>query len=113
MEKSAITDRFSLFTFGSAPGLGQWLSTKMHPLVLACLVDLGKIHLSKVQLNQLLVVSQAASFSDGFFRYYWRSVPSHTYDVTSVEGYETAWTQEGEQVIFSLDHLRCFLMGSE
>jgi hypothetical protein len=105
MEKDKLIEKFNLFVFGTEPGIGRWLSQDMHHLVSDRLAQLDQVPLTKVQLNQLLVLSRAASFSDGFFKYYWRTTPHHPYDVTTVEGYEAAWAQDGEQVIFSLDHL--------
>lgn len=104
IDKSAIVEKFKLFTFGGDPGIGRWLSESMHQFVGARLQRLDAEPLSKVQFNQLLVVSGAASVSDGFFRYYWCSAPDHCYDITSIEGY----TKQGfsdEQVILSLDHM--------
>lgn len=106
MDKATIIETFRLFTFGAEPGIGRWLSEDIHDLVVERLAQLSKSPLTKVQFNQLLVVSRAASVSDGFFRYYWRTACDHPYDVQSVEGYRKDWVEPGDQVILSLDHLR-------
>jgi hypothetical protein len=62
-----------------------------------------------VQLNQLLVVSQMASISDGFFRYYWRGAPEHPYDVKSIGVISPQWLDGSEHVIRGIDHLHCGL----
>jgi hypothetical protein len=107
MKKEAIIKQFKLFTFGSAPGLGRWLSEDIKPLVIERLEKLSKEPLTKVQFNQLLVASHEASVSDGFFKYYWGSVyEHHPYNVESLEG----WSQDliknnGDKYIISLDQL--------
>ncbi len=75
-------------------------------MVRARLEALPRAPLSKVQLNQLLVLSEAASISDGFFMYYWRSTPDHPYNVKSIEGFDSRWLANGDLVIASLEHLR-------
>lgn len=105
MSSEKLMELADLFTFGREPGLGRWLADP-HELVRERLLSLPAKPLSKVQLNQLLVVSKAASLSDGFFEYYWRSTPAHTYDVKTVDHFEAAWLETAEPVICSLEHLR-------
>jgi len=101
-----VTDRFSDLAFGSELGLGSWLSEKAHPLVLERLERLEKEPLTKVQLNQLLVVSQMPSISDGFFHYYWREAPQHhPFAVSTVDNFSEQWLQGDDHVIRSIDHL--------
>jgi len=102
--KDAILKKFEIFCFGNDKGLGTWLSENMHQLVLARLQALDTEPLTKVQLNQLLVVSEVPSVSDGFFRYYWRDIPEHPYDVTSISAFEKGWTVGDDQIINGLDH---------
>ena len=106
MTNEALLKKFELFVFGSEPGIGRWLSADIHPIVGERLSRLPSEPLTKVQFNQLLVVSQAASVSDGYFRYYWRTKPKHPYDVSSIEGYEPKWADGDDQVIYDLDHMR-------
>src|SRR5205823_11189135 len=61
--------------------------------------------LSRSQLNQLLVLSEEAGLSEGFFRYYWKSEPDdHTYDVTRVPGFSNEFLKT--DAIRSLHHLK-------
>jgi hypothetical protein len=103
---NTLKEMSQLFSFGREPGLGQWLADSMHEIVRERLESLPANPLSKVQFNQLLVVSKAASISDGFFTYYWRTAPDHTYDVTAIEGFDKRWIETPEQVITGLEHLR-------
>jgi hypothetical protein len=105
MDKDQIVSRFQNLSYGSEQGLGTWLSTDIHPLVISRLQQLTVEPLTKVQFNQLLVVSQIASVSDGFFRYYWRSTPQHPYDVKSIAGFHKGWLEGSDQVIRTIDHI--------
>jgi len=104
MDKATLTKAFRLFEFGSEPGIGRWLSTDIHNLVTARLVRIEREPLTKVQFNQLLVISKAASVSDGFFRYYWCATPEHPYDVKQSGGFNQQWIRAEPQVV-SLEHL--------
>lgn len=105
MEKAQVVEVFKIFCFGDDSGLGSWLSNGAHDLVVSTLQSLSNgVPLTKVQFNQLLVVSQVASISDGFFHYYWRSTPDHPYDVKTVDGFAAEWTQGKDEVICSIGH---------
>ncbi len=106
MGLGVLQEMSRLFSFGREPGIGMWLAEPMHEIVRERLESLQGSPLSKVQLNQLLVVSKAASISDGFFAYYWRTAPDHTYDVTALDGFDQRWINTNDQVIASLEHLR-------
>jgi hypothetical protein len=104
--KQGPLDKFSDLSFGNELGLGSWLSENAHPLVLSRLEKLDKEPLTKVQLNQLLVVSQMGSISDGFFRYYWREIPKrHPFEVSALGNFNKHWLEGHEHVIHSTDHL--------
>src|SRR5579862_3565698 len=105
MHKDWIVERFGIFCFGTDPGLGRWLSKDAHPFVIERIAQLEREPLTKVQFNQLLVISQVASVSDGFFHYYWSSLPEHPYDVTKIDGYRGGWTEGHAGQISSVDHL--------
>ena len=105
MDRDKVIEKFADLSFGSEQGLGTWLSESAHPLVLERLKQIETEPLTKVQLNQLLVVSQMASISDGFFRYYWREAPQHPYDVKSIGVFSAQWLDGGENVIRGIDHL--------
>lgn len=102
MASDTLQEMSQLFTFGREPGLGRWLAAPMHDIVRERLESLPNSPLSKVQLNQLLVVSKAASISDGLFTYYWRTAPEHTYDVKALDGFDPKWIETGDHVISSL-----------
>lgn len=106
MGSGTLQQMSELFTFGRDPGIGRWLAAPMHEIVRQRLELLPGSPLSKVQLNQLLVVSKTASISVGFFTYYWRIAPEHPYDVKSVDGFDPNWIQTSDHVISSLEHLR-------
>jgi hypothetical protein len=107
MLKEELAKTYSLFTFGRAPGLGRMFSPDMHEEVYRHLSGLDGTPISKVQLNQLFVISQAASVSDGYFRYYWRDVPDHTYDLRALEiSFKNLWVNGSDQQIVSHDHFK-------
>jgi hypothetical protein len=98
--QQAVIDKFADLCFGNELGLGSY------PVVLERLKALGEEPLTKVQLNQLLVISQMPSISDGFFQYYWREVPvHHPYNVLGIDGFTPQWLEGDQHVIRSIDHL--------
>ena len=104
VDKETIVSKFADLSFGEE-GLGSWLSDSLHPVVLQRLQGILSEPLTKVQLNQLLVVSQMPSISDGVFHYYWREVPlDHPYNIRATGGFEQEFL-EGDHVIKSIDHL--------
>ena len=107
MDKEAIIEKFKVFAFGTSPGLGKWLSKDINPIVLERLQKLDKEPLTKVQFNQLLVVSHEASVSDGFFKYYWCSIPkSHPYSIEPPGNWSKSWAEKGgDNQITSFDQL--------
>lgn len=105
MTREELLREFDLLSLG-AHGIGSWLSTKTSHLVLDRLIEIEKSPLTKVQLNQLLVLGHEAPLSDGFFRYYWRTVPpKHDYDCLSVPGFDAGW-MAGDETIVGLAHLK-------
>jgi hypothetical protein len=104
-ERNSLISKFNGLSFGAELGLGTWLSGYPHKLVLDRLEKIKTQPISKVQLNQLLVLSKIASISDGFFRYYWCTIPNHPYDVTTVGDFDPEWIKGNDQVIVSSDHL--------
>jgi hypothetical protein len=82
-----------------------WLSKKGHSHVFTRLSNIESDPLSKVQLNQLLVLSLDAGVSDGFYQYYWLSVPDrHPYNVTVIDDFVDTFPSQTH--IVSLQHLR-------
>jgi hypothetical protein len=64
--KSDLAREYESFRFGTG-GLGLLVHDQMDDEVFHRLSRLDKTPLTKVQLNQLLVLSNAGSMSDGFF----------------------------------------------
>jgi len=107
IEPRMIYDAFADLTFGKEAGLGSWLADgAISPIVIDRLQHLDNSPISKVQLNQLLVISGIASVSDGFFRYYWLTCPDHTYDVKSAISEPHEWLTREDDFIGSLQQLR-------
>lgn len=102
--KEAILKSFALFSLGT-PGIGSWLGPETDPEVFERLGRLPHEKLTKVQLNQLLVLGREAPVSDDFFQYYWLQVPPfHPYDVKRLPGFDRMWL-DGD-AIASTDHLK-------
>ena len=102
-----LHSKFSDLCFGDGTGIGTWLSKEgMHVVVEERLRRIDKDPVSKVQLNQLFVLSEMPSISDGFFRYYWLAKPVHTYALEFEN--EKCPLEDGREPtdIRSLDHLR-------
>jgi hypothetical protein len=103
--KEEILTQFRLFSFGRGEGIGSWLTDSTDPEVFARLGRLESDPLPKVQLNQLLLLGHEASVSDGFFDFYWLSIPDHVYDVRTIPPFSANWLKAGTPTIKSLDHL--------
>lgn len=103
MSKGRLVSEYALFHHGRA-GLGAFAGPSMHAEVFDRLGRLDEEPLTKVELNQLLVLSMAASMSDGCFQYYWGTVPSHPYDVTKIPHFPGKVDQMNQVV--SHDHLK-------
>lgn len=103
--KDEMAREYEWFRFGTG-GLGRFVHDQMHDEVFHQLSRLDETPLTKVQLNQLLVLSNAGSMSDGFFKYYWLEQPDHPYDVTRLPYYDESMTHGSDQSVRSHDHLR-------
>ncbi len=103
MTKESLTTEYALFHCAET-GIGSLAGPMMHDEVFDRLSRLDREPLTKVELNQLLVLSKAGSMSDGCLQYYWGSVPSHTYDVKKVPYFPDAALDN--QKVASHDHLR-------
>jgi hypothetical protein len=105
LSKKDLAREYARFRFGSS-GLGNFVHEQIDDEVFRQLTLLDETPLTKVQLNQLLVLSNAGSMSDGFFKYYWLLKPEHPYDVTRLPYYAASMTGSGDQNVQSHDHLR-------
>lgn len=102
--KQRILEECSLFSLGT-PGIGSWLTQGTDDEVFRRLSRIENDPLSKVQLDQLLVLGREAPVSDDFFNYYWLTVPrKHPYPVNELSGFQSSWVQSS--TITSLDHLK-------
>jgi hypothetical protein len=103
IDKAVILEAFRTLS-GRSPGIESWITDNTDDEIFARLGDIEADPLSKVQLNQLLVLASEADVSDGFFKYYWLSNPAgHPYNVEMVAGFEHGW-QTGD-TITALKHL--------
>jgi len=94
--------------FADTGGIDSWLGVGTPPEVFDRLGRLATEPLSRSQLCQLLILSNEAGPSEGFFNYYWLQTPPHTYETTThgvpSAGFQSAWLQNA--TISSLAHLR-------
>jgi hypothetical protein len=103
--REELAREYEHFRF-SSDGIGGFIRPDMPESVFEQLANLGQTPLTKVQLNQLLVLSNTGSMSDGFFKYYWLKEPEHTYDITKLPYYVKGITNNNPPGIRSHDHLR-------
>ena len=102
-EKNDVLKKLKIFRVPNG-GIGNWLSENTNNEIFSRLSKIEEEPLSKTQFNQLLTLGHQAPVTDGFFKYYWLSVPDmHPYDVTKLPEYRDNW-QELDS-IESLDHL--------
>jgi hypothetical protein len=95
-------EKFKLLS-GTSAGIESWITSQTDEQVFIRLSRIDTDPLSKVQLNQLLLMAHEAGVSDAFFQYYWLSTPLHPYDVTTQPGYDPSFTRTNN--IESLQHL--------
>jgi hypothetical protein len=101
--RTEILERLALMT-GTTGGIDSWAVPSAPEELFERLGRIDIDPLSCAQLNQLLLLSHEAGVSEGFFAYYWLTVPEHAYDVRSIEGFDPQWT--GTTAIQSIEHLR-------
>lgn len=101
--KDQLAAAYALFHYAQT-GIGAFAGPSMHDEVFDRLNRLDRAPMTKVELNQLLVLSKAGSMSDGCFQYYWGSVPAHPYDVTKVPFFPGSETNM--EHVASHDHLK-------
>ncbi len=94
--------QLALFAGGTG-GIDSWLIGDHANTVIARLDQLPNEPISRSQFNQLLALSHRADVSEGFFKYYWLSEPTHPYDVTRVPQYHP--TYKAVHQILSLEQL--------
>ena len=99
--KDYILGQFKILS-GNSGGIESWLTHDTDEQVFTRLSRIASEPLSKVQLNQLLLLGHEAGVSDGFFRYYWLTAPPHVYDLTFWQAFEP---NRNGTCIQSLEHL--------
>ncbi len=104
MSEQDLRERLAIFD-GNTGGIETWLTASAPPVVFETLAHIDESPMTRATLNQLLLLSHEAAMSEGFFRYYWETVPTagaHPYDVRKLPGY-TVYRPAG--VIASIDQL--------
>ncbi|MCK4904659.1 hypothetical protein KAS42_00220, partial [bacterium] len=105
MNKDEIVKYFELFSNPDGDGLERFLSSNGEKEVFLRLANINKESLSKVELDQLLIISGLTGMSYGYFKYYWLMASNkHSYPVDKLEDYDEGFLNK-EKVI-SLQHLR-------
>lgn len=103
MNKEYIIQQFKELTFDTK-GFEGWLSASAPDTTFDRLSRINREPLTKVQLNQLLLLSLESGISDDFFKYYWLDNPSHSYSIDKLVDFEEANLKQS--AIISLSHLR-------
>ena len=98
-DAEALLDLFS----GGTGGIDSWLTGDHRITVVNRLNAVRADPISCSQLNQLLALSRQPEMSDGCFRYYWLTEPTHSYDVSAIPGYSEDFRTFDR--IVSLEHL--------
>jgi hypothetical protein len=106
ISRDEIIKEFALLSIADGDGgITSWLTERTPADIFERLGTIDEQPLTAVQLNQLLGLGHEAPVSDGYFRYYWlEAPPTHTYDVSSILGFQATWL--GSPAISSLAHLR-------
>jgi len=105
MTKESIVEDFKILSNPDSDGLERFLSAKGKDEVFQRLVKIEKEPLSKVELDQLLIISGLTGITYGFFKYYWLTAPSeHPYPVKKLADYDSKYLDK--EKIVSLQHLR-------
>ena len=93
MTQDDVKKQLESFALGTG-GIGNWLMNTSDSEIFERLSNIESMPLKKVQLNQLLVMGHEAPVSDGFFEYYWCSIPSdHPYNVKSADYFKDVYDQ--------------------
>lgn len=85
-------------------GIEGLISKNSHDFILKRLIELEDKPLSKVQLNQLLLLNYSTGVSDDFYEFYWHKTPIHFYNIENVEGFDKSYLSSPN--IISLKHLK-------
>lgn len=102
MEYEQLLDKFSHLRTANG-GIESFVSEDSPKIVLERIATLDQDPLSKVQLDQLLGLSEERAVSDGFFQYYWLSQPKSPYKLSALPGFSDEYPDYDK--IQSVDHL--------
>jgi hypothetical protein len=104
MNKNEVIEYFKDIMNETNKGIERLISNKTDEKILERLTKISDDPLTKVQFNQLLMLSHESGVSDGFFKYYWLSAPEHIYDVCKVDDYDSSFIKKDS--LISLQHLK-------
>ncbi len=104
-EKKRIIKEFELIS-GGLEGIENFISIQSPEEIFNSLLNIENQPLSKVQLNQLLILSHEKGVSDGFFQYYWLETPKHSYDVKKLPEFDENFLDSENYEIKSIQHLK-------
>lgn len=108
IEKKEILTIFSDI-MSNQPGICGFITEKYgSDYLFDSLSQINENGLSKVQFDQLLNLQQIKGVSDGFFKFYWLSYPSHFYDIRKLHGFDNSYTTD--VVIQSIEQLKWGLL---
>src|ERR1700722_1530935 len=87
-------------------GIGSWIGENTPQEIFERIGNIDSKPLTKVQLNQLLVLGREAPVSDGFYEYYWNLNPDqHPYKLSALPcEFQAEWISNS--TFLSLAHLR-------
>lgn len=103
MDKERIVEYFKKISYKDTDGLERLFSENGKDEVFERVSKLKEQPISKVQLNQLFSLSGLPSMTFGFFKYYWLSLPKHTYRIDKISGFSNALLDE--EYITSIEQL--------
>jgi hypothetical protein len=85
-----LKSRLALFSGGTG-GFDSLFTCDASEGIYARLNELYIHGLSCSNLNQLLALAHQPAVSEGFFKYYWLSTPTHIYDVSAVPDFDPTY----------------------
>lgn len=103
MTREFIIEQFRELTYDTK-GLEGWLTPNSPDTIFERIGRINREPLTKVQLNQLLLLSLESGISDGFFKYYWLDKPIHSYAIDKLEDFDEDFL--GQNAIISILHLK-------
>ena len=84
LNKKQLINRFKYLMSGTT-GIQGLITEETIDIIIDRIIMIEKSPLTKVQLNQLILLNTGYGMSDGFFEYYWLKAPQHFYDVNKIQ----------------------------